>query len=266
MGTMALTRDVSPALARCELTHLARVPIDVAIASRQHHEYVRSLEHLGCSVQQLRADDDMPDSVFIEDAAVVFDQLAIVTRPGAISRRPETAAVAAALEPYRSLIWIADPGTMDGGDVLVVGRTIFIGVSSRTNEAAVSQVRHGLSRFGYAVRVVSVRECLHLKSAVTAINDETLLINRSWAPVGEFAGFDLIDVDPAESSGANIVRVNGRLLYSDACPRTRERLERRGFDVTTVDMSELAKAEGAVTCCSLIFDDDGSSSDPLKPV
>lgn len=255
MGKIAMARDVSPAIARCELTHLARVGIDYATASRQHDEYSRTLERLGCSVRHVGAGSDMPDSVFIEDTAVVFDELAIVTRPGAASRLPETTAVAAALEPYRPLSWIQAPGTVDGGDVLVVGRTIFIGVSSRTNEAGVDQFRRIVTPIGYEVRPVAVRQCLHLKSAVTAVNDETLLINRSWAPVEALSFFDLIDVEPGEASGANIVRVGDRLLYSEGFPRTRERLERRGFDVITVDVSELAKAEGAVTCCSLIFEE-----------
>jgi dimethylargininase len=254
MGTVAITRDVSRSIARCELTHVARVAIDYANACRQHAEYAATLARLGCSVLRVGADSDLPDSVFIEDAAVVFAELAIVTRPGAVSRRLETAAVAGALERFRPLAWIQPPGTIDGGDVLVIGRTIFVGVSGRTNQEGVDQFRRILSPVGYEVRAVAVRHCLHLKSAVTSVNDETLLVNRAWAPADAFTAFDLVDVDPAEPWGANIVRVNDRLLYSAGFPRTRERLEQRGFEVTTVDMSELAKAEGAVSCCSLIFE------------
>jgi dimethylargininase len=254
MGTIAMTRAVSPAIARCELTHLARVAIDYDTARRQHDEYTNTLARLGCSVQRVGAGAEMPDSLFIEDAAVVFAELAMVTRPGAVSRRLETTAVAAALDPHRPLAWIQCPGTIDGGDVLVIGRTAFVGVSGRTNRQGVDQFRRILSPIGYDVRPVVVRQCLHLKSAVTALNDNTLLVNRAWAPAEAFAAFELVDVDPAESTGANIVRVNDRLLYSAGFPRTRERLERRGFEVTTVDVSELAKAEGAVTCCSLIFE------------
>ena len=254
MRTLAIIRDVSPAIARCELTHLARVAIDYATARRQHDEYAKTLASLGCSVQRVGADAAMPDSVFIEDAAVVFAELAIVARPGAVSRRLETTAVAAALEPYRTLEWIHAPGTIDGGDVLVVGRTVFVGLSGRTNQEGVDQFRRILSPIGYDVRPVVVRRCLHLKSAATAVNDETLLVNRAWAPTDAFTSFEIVDVDPAESSGANIMRVNDRLLYSAGFPRTRERLERRGFEVATVDVSELAKAEGAVTCCSLILE------------
>jgi dimethylargininase len=250
---IALTRAVSPAIGRCELTHLSRVAIDAEKAAAQHAAYERALERLGCSVQRVSAEADMPDSVFIEDVAIVLDEMAILTRPGAESRRPEVAAVGDALRAHRPLSWIEPPGTMDGGDVMVVGRTIFAGASGRTNEAAIEQLGRLVAPFGYDVRVAVVTGCLHLKSAVTAINDDTLLVNQVWASSAPFAGFDLINVDPGEAYGANIVRIGNRLLYSAAFPRTRDRLERRGFDVTAVDVSEIAKAEGAVTCCSLIF-------------
>ena len=250
---IAITRAVSPALARCELTHLPRGPIDVDRARAQHASYERALSGLGCSLVRLASDETMPDAVFVEDAAVVLDEVAIIARPGAQSRRHETAAVADALQGRRSLVHIEPPGTMDGGDVLVVGRSIFIGVSGRTNGSGIDQLCGIVAPFGYAVRRVSVRGCLHLKSAVTAASDETLLINRRLATADAFPSFTFIDVDPTEQAGANVVRVDGRLLYSSTFPRTRERLEQRGFVVTTVDVSELAKAEGAVTCCSLIL-------------
>jgi dimethylargininase len=250
---VAITRPVSPAIGRCELTHLSRVAIDAAVASAQHAEYERALERLGCSVRRMSAAPDMPDSVFVEDVAIVLDEIGIVTRPGAESRRPEVTAVAAALEEHRPLAWIEPPGTMDGGDVMVIGRTMFAGASSRTNYAGIEQLRRIVAPFRYEVRVAAVTGCLHLKSAVTAVNDETLLINQAWAPAGTFTGFDLVNVDPGEAAAANVVRVGNRLLYSAGFPRTRERLERRGFDVTAVDVSEIAKAEGAVTCCSVIF-------------
>jgi dimethylargininase len=254
---IALTRAVSPAIAGCELTHLPRVPIDARTASAQHAEYERVLQNLGCTVERLAAGPDMPDSVFIEDIAVVLDEIAILTRPGAGSRRSESPAVAEALQAYRPLARIDPPGTMDGGDVLVAGRCVFVGCSSRTNGAGIDRMRQLVAGLGYALQPVSVRGCLHLKSAVCSVNDETLLMNPAWARTEEFRGFDIIDVDPGEAYGANIVRVIDRLLYSAAFPRTQERLERRGFEVMTVDVSEIAKAEGAVTCCSLIFNRGG---------
>jgi len=250
---IAITRGVSPAIADCQLTHLARTALDPVKASAQHADYERALERLGCTVGRMPAGADMPDSVFIEDAAVVLDEIAVITWPGAESRRSEILAVADTLEAYRTLARIQPPGTLDGGDVMLVGRTIFIGASSRTNRAGIEQMRRIVTPLGYDVHPVVVRGCLHLKSAVTVLNDDTLLINRSWIEPDDFRGFDLFDVDASEPLAANIVRVGTRLLYSTWFPHTRERLDRRGFDVTAVDVSELAKAEGAVTCCSLIF-------------
>jgi dimethylargininase len=251
---LAVTRPVSEALSRCELTHLARAPIDVDLARAQHGAYERALADAGCEIVRVDAAPELPDAVFIEDAAVVFDELAIVTRPGAVSRRAETAAVAGAVGRYRPLRFIEPPATMDGGDVLTVARDVFVGVSSRTNVAAVGQMRALLEPFGYRVHAVSVTGCLHLKSAVTALSDDRLLLNGEWAARGQFASFGLVDVDPLEPAAANIVRAGRELVYPDAFPRTRERIERAGFGVRDVDVSELAKAEGAVTCCSLIFD------------
>ena len=250
---LALTREVSPAFANCELTHLPRVAIDLDKAVAQHAAYERALESLGCTIQRIGTGPDMPDSVFIEDAAVVLDEVAIITRPGAWSRRAETPAVAEALECHRPLVSVQQPATMDGGDVMVVGRSIFVGCSIRTNTAAIEQMRGIVAPLGYSLRPVPVRGCLHLKSAVTALDDNTLLINPAWARADEFHGFTLVAVDPREASGANIVRVKDRLVYSGGYPRTLEHIVRHGFHVTTVDVGEIAKAEGAVTCCSLIF-------------
>jgi dimethylargininase len=259
---IAITRAVSPSMSDCELTYLPRVPIDVSRAAAQHAEYERVLEDLGCTVQRLPAGPGMPDSVFIEDIAVVLDEIAILTRPGPESRRAESDAVAEALQSCRPLARIEPPGTMDGGDVLVAGRSVFVGCSGRTNAAAIDQMRELIAPLGYDLRPVSVRGCLHLKSAVTALSDETLLMNPAWVLMEEFPGFDLIDVDPREAHGANIVRVMNRLLCSADFPRTHELLFRRGFEAVTVDVSEIAKAEGAVTCCSLIFNREGARRSP----
>ena len=249
----ALTREVSPALASCELTQHQREPIDVNRARLQHEAYERALEELGCKVERLPADATMPDSVFIEDTAVVFDEVAVVTRPGAASRRAETDAVAEALARYRPIVQIVEPATLDGGDVLVLGRKVFVGRSRRSNPAAVEQLSAALAPFGYKVKAASVLGGLHLKGAVTSLGGGALLINRRWAVPRDFDGFELVDVDASEQGGANIVEVDGRLLYSDAFPRTRELLELRGFEVIALDASELAKAEGALTCCSLLM-------------
>lgn len=251
---IAFTREVSSSLGRCELTHLARAPIDLQRAREQHRQYEAALVECGCAVTRLPAGDDMPDSVFIEDVAVVFDELAIVTRPGAEARRRETDAVADALAQHRTLYRIEAPATIDGGDVLVLGRRVFVGRSSRTSDVGVEHMRRALAPHGYEVEAVDVRGCLHLKSAVTALSDDLLLMNPAWAPRVPFASFDRIDVHPDEPLAANALRIGDRIVYPAAFPRTRERLARQGLHVRTVDASELAKAEGAVTCCSVIFE------------
>ena len=252
---VALTRAVSPSLARCELTHVPREPIDVARARRQHQDYERRLAALGCEVRQLPAAPDLPDSVFIEDICVVLDELAVITRPGTEARRPETRAVAEALKPDRPLASIAPPGTLDGGDVLCLGKRVFVGQSSRSNQAGIDQLRRLLDAHGYTVTGVPVHGCLHLKSAVTQVGPNTVLVNRAWvdpAPFGE-GKLLVIDVDPAEPDGANALFIAGTAVYPTTFPRTRARLEHHGITVETVDVSELQKAEGAVTCCSVVF-------------
>jgi dimethylargininase len=249
---VAITRTVSPALADCELTCQARVPIDVEVARAQHGAYEQALAAAGYRVERLDSDAAMPDSVFVEDMAIVFDELAILTHPGAGSRRREMPAIAVALAAYRPLREIQPPGTVDGGDVLVVGRTVYVGRSTRTNEAAAVQMRVILEPFGYTVVQTEVRGCLHLKSAVTALDQATLLVNRSWIDPGAFGGFMLVEVSPEEPSAANVLRLGDRVIAARAFPRTADRIAARGLRVELVDASELAKAEGAVTCCSLI--------------
>jgi dimethylargininase len=201
----------------------------------------------------------MPDSVFIEDTALVLEEAAVITRPGAASRRGEIEAAMLALQPYRPLIHIEPPGTIDGGDVLVVGHSIFVGLSARSNADGVAQLCAAADRFGYDVRPMAVTGCLHLKSAVTAIDDRTLLVQPSWLPPGAFAGFELMTVHASEPFAANVLRVGARLLGAAAFPRTADLIAKRGYDIATVDVSELAKAEGAVTCCSLIFDENAAA-------
>jgi dimethylargininase len=253
---VALTREVSPAFARCELTYLPRSPIDPAVAARQHGDYRSSLSALGCDVVALPAEGDFPDSVFIEDTAVVVDEVAVVLRPGAASRQGETPAVAAALAAYREIAMIGAPGTVDGGDVLRIGRTLYVGSAEggRSNAAGIGQLDVALAPFGYRVRAVPVRGCLHLKSAVTLVGEATLLINREWVDAGAFANVEFVDVHPGEPHAANALLVGGAVIYPASHPGTAERLAKRGIVVRTVDVSELEKAEGAVTCCSVIFE------------
>ncbi|MCU1381968.1 MAG: hypothetical protein JWL71_665 [Acidobacteria bacterium] len=254
MSQVAITRAVSAGLAACELTYHARIAIDVEIARAQHRAYEAVLAAAGYEVEQLEADAAMPDSVFVEDMAVVLDEVAILTRPGAESRRRELPAVATALAAYRPLQQIQPPGTVDGGDVLVVGRRVFVGRSTRTNDAAVGQVRRILEPYGYSVIPTEVRgDCLHLKSAVTAIDEARLLVNPAWIDAASFEGSTLVEVAADEPSAANVLRLADRVIAASAYPHTAARLASLGVRVELVDASELAKAEGAVTCCSLII-------------
>jgi dimethylargininase len=235
---------VSPRIAECEISYVPRQPIDVARAALQHDEYERRLAAHGCSVIHAADALEMPDGVFVEDAALVLDDVAIITRPGAPSRRSETESVAATLERYRPLRRIEAPATLDGGDVLIVGETLYVGLSQRTNLATLQQLD--------AVPI-NFQNCLHLKSALTLIGDRTLLLNPEWVDAAQFDGFNIIAIDPHEPHAANALRLDDALLYSSSYPRTRAILESYGFNVETTDMSELEKAEGGVTCCSIIF-------------
>lgn len=256
---LALTRSVPASIGRCELTHLHREPIDYARAVAQHAAYEAALRALGCRVERLPEEPDLPDSVFVEDAAVVLDDLAVITRPGAVSRRPEVGAMSAALSPHRPLAFIQAPGTMDGGDVLVTPGKVFVGMSGRTNEDGVGQLRALIAPHGFAVVAVPVTGCLHLKSAVTAAflppeaGRSALLINPDWVDRAYFGGFELIDVDPSEPAAANVLRVGDCVICADEHPRTRARLSVRGFITQSVPAGELAKAEGGVTCCSVLL-------------
>lgn len=250
---IAVTREVSPALRNCELSYVPRTLIDAARAGRQHHDYQRALEESGCRLVTLPAEPAWPDSVFVEDVAIVLDEVAVMTRPGAPSRRAEVASVAAVLRSHRPVLAIEAPGTLDGGDVLRLGRTLYVGQSARSNAQGIGQLRELLAGHGYAVQGVPTRGCLHLKSAVTQLDDDTLLLQPAWVDRERFAGFRIIEVDPTEPHAANVLRIGDALLMPASFPHTRQRLLDAGFKVTTVDVSELQKAEGAVTCCSLVF-------------
>ena len=251
---IAITRPVSPTINKCELTHLSRTDIDVELAQTQHRNYEKALAALCCDVRSLALAPELPDAVFVEDTALVLDEIAVITRPGAAARRAERDSVATALAQYRDLRWIDAPGTLDGGDILRLGRTIFVGQSKRSNRPGLEQLALQLKPFGYLVQAVNVRGCLHLKSAVTPVGPDTLLINRDWVEGRTFDGFRLIDVAPHEPFGANALWLGDTVIYPAEYKSTRQMLENGGLAVKTVDVSELGKAEGGVTCCSLIID------------
>lgn len=255
---IAVTRPVSPAMVRCELTHLPRTQIDIDLAREQHAAYERTLSSLGCHLERLPEAPALADSVFVEDTAIVLEEIAIVTRPGAPSRRAETASVADLLGRYRRIAEMGAPATLDGGDVLRVNRTIYVGCSGRSNRCGIERLAELVAPFGYRVEAIPVHGCLHLKSAVTLVAPDTVLVNPEYIATESFGRFERIEVDPAEPLGANALLLNGEVIYPASKPRTAERLRHHGVQVRVVDVSELEKAEGAVTCCSLLFAGNGS--------
>jgi dimethylargininase len=252
--TTAITRAVSPSLIDCELTFLERAQIDIPKAVAQHRNYEDALRRLGArQIERLASGPDLPDSVFIEDTAIVLDELAVITRPGVVSRQPETAAVAEALLAHRPLEFIHSPATIEGGDALRVGRTLFVGLSARTNGTGVAQLRAIVEPYGYEVRAVETPGCLHLKTACSHLGRRTMLVNRRWIDTHDLAGFELIDVPEAEPWAANVLSIGDAVLMAEGSPRTRALLERHGFSTQTVDISEFQKAEAGLTCLSLLF-------------
>jgi dimethylargininase len=252
---IAVTRAVSPTLAQCELTHLPRDPIDVAAAVAQHAQYEAALGGLGAKIVRAPPEPALPDAVFVEDTALVLDEVAIITRPGAQSRRAEIPSIANTLKDFRSLIWIQEPGTIDGGDILRVGRMLYVGVSSRTNLEGIALLETAVRGSGYEVTRVPLTGCLHLKSAVTQVAEDLLLINSRWVRPNCFGGMRTTSVAPAEPAAANALWVSGAdaVIFPEHHPQTAERLSRAGVRVISVPCAELAKAEGGVTCCSLLF-------------
>jgi len=253
---IAVTRAVSPTLADCELTHLPRQRIDVARAAAEHLAYEAALRTLGATVVRAPPAPDLPDAVFVEDTAIVLDEIAVIARPGAPSRRPETEAIAGLLQRYRTLARIEAPATLDGGDVLRVGRTLYVGVSSRSNREAVAALTGLLGPWDYRVVAVEVTGCLHLKSAVTEVGDGLLLANPRWVSAGRFAPLEVLPVSDAEPGAANALRIGDAVVFPAHHARTARRLEEAGVRVVPVPCVEIAKAEGGVTCCSLLFETD----------
>ena len=251
---LGLTRAVPSTIGRCELTHLSREPIDVGLAIAQHELYEHALRAAGVEVTRLAARDELPDSVFVEDTAVVVDELAVVSRPGSASRRDEVDSVRDALAGHRTVASIEAPATLDGGDVLVLEREVLVGLTPRTNLSGMQQLRALLSPFGYTVRAVPVKGCLHLKSAVTRAGERTLVANPSWFDPALVPGWEVVPVDPREPFGGNALWLGRTTIVAEAFTRTNAALARTtDSELIAVAAGELAKAEGGVTCCSIVM-------------
>ena len=251
--TVALVREVSPLISECALTHLTRTHIDHTVASRQHHDYCRVLGELGARVEWIEPLPHHPDGVFVEDTAVVVDEIAVVARPGVESRAGETATTAAALERYRTLARLSDAARLEGGDVMQAGRTLYVGRSGRTNERGIAELAMALAPFGYAVHGVDLSGCLHLKTACTFVPPGFVVLNPAWVDPSTFPDCEVVEVPRDEPHGANTLTVGRVTMVGSAFPRTAELLARRGCETRLVDLTELAKAEGALTCSSVIF-------------
>jgi dimethylargininase len=250
----AITRGVSASLATGELTFRDRVPIDISLARRQHEEYERTLANLGVLVDHLPPEDALPDAVFVEDVGMMLDEIGIVTAPGAASRRAETESIAHAMSRYRPVHRLTAPATLDGGDVVRVDRTLYVGLSSRTNSAGIDQLGALVSPLGYTVRAVPVQGALHLKTACTYAGRGVLLANPEWAATNTFGDLEVLTVADSEPWGGSVLAIGNTLVMPASFPRTRAKLEARGFTVHAVDLSELQKAEGGPTCLSIVFD------------
>lgn len=250
----AITRAVSPAIVRCELSFLERQPIDLARAQQQHQVYEVLLAKWGARVISLPAEPALPDSMFVEDPAIVLDELAVSLPLGTESRRGEAPLLAQELSKFRKLEYVQLPGTLEGGDVLRIGRKLFVGLTRRSNAEGIGQLTEIVRPHGYEVIAVPVTGCLHLKSAVTSLGDNALLANRAWFDTAPFAGYDWIDVDPVEPHAANALALGGTVIFPASFPRTRGHIGSLGYRVTPIDISELQKAESGLTCSSLLFD------------
>ncbi len=250
----AITHKVSARINECELTHLERTHIDVATAQRQHDDYCSTLAELGVSVIALDGNEAYPDSVFVEDAAVVVDEIAVICSPGAASRRGETDLIERELSKHRETYRIRLPATIDGGDVLRVEKKVFVGLSSRTNLQGFGEMRKALSAFGYIVEAIETKGSLHLKSACTAISDETLIVNPEWIDTSLLAGSRLVPTAPGEERSANVLRIGDTVCVQAGFPRAVEAIEKLGEKIRLIDASELAKAEAGLTCSSIVFE------------
>ena len=252
--TIAITRTPSPRMSLCELEFVDRTRIDNERATTQHQSYCQLLKDLGVSVVTLPPLPEFPDSAFVEDVAIVLDEVAIMTSLGVASRRGETFEMESVLRGYREIQRIELPATIEGGDVLRVGKQLLVGDSSRTNLAGIECLRRLVSRYGYEVVPVPVSGCLHLKTACTSLDETSLLVNSNWIDTRALTGYQLHHVSDDEPWGANGLQLNQTICMSAAHSKSREYVQQLGYKVHTVELTEFARAEAGITCLGLLFD------------
>ena len=251
--THGLVRSVSRSLGNCELVHQPRRPFDLELAIQQHAGYVAALDAAGVHVTILPEEPDFPDATFVEDTVLILDELAVICRLGTASRQLESEPMARVVACFRPVRRFAAPGTLEGGDVLQVGRTLFVGRSTRTNEDGIRQLEEIVKPLGYRVTPVTLDGCLHLQTGVACPAAGLLLVNPAWIDLTPFRGFEILPVPIAEPWGANTLAVNGKVLVAESAPETAELLQSRGLNVFRVDVSEFEKAEAGLTCLSVLF-------------
>lgn len=252
----AITHKPSPHLNDCELTFLSAQEIDFQKAQIQHENYCQMLSKLGADVITLEENLDLPDCAFVEDTAVVLDEVAIITSMGVSSRRRETEAVEKKLAEFRPVKRIELPAQIEGGDVLAIDKNIFVGNSSRTNAEGINDFREIVNPLGYKVFAVDVLSSLHLTTACTALDDETILINPEWIKAEVFKGFRKINLPQSEPFTANILRINNTICIHSEFTETAENLEKLGYKIESINISEFLKAEAGLTCLSLVFENN----------
>jgi len=248
-----ITHAVSPNIGRCELTFMERVPIDYDLAVRQHEEYCGMLARRGVAVTTLYDNLSCADCCFVEDTALIVDELAIIASMGVVSRRSETTAIASELAKYRDLVCVSYPSTLEGGDVLQAGKNIFVGLSTRTNHRGIEEVVRILKSLDYRVFPVPVRGSLHLTTACSLIDDETVLINPRWADTQAFGDFRILHTPEDEPWGANTFRIGETVCMEASFPKTVELVHELHDDLEVLNISEFLKAEGGLSCLSLLF-------------
>jgi dimethylargininase len=238
---------------RGERTFVEELEVDYELALRQHAAYRAALRQCGVDVIVLDVNRTMPDCVFVEDTAIVLDELAVMMSPGAESRRGEPAGIEPVLRTFRDIRRVNRPATIDGGDVVAAGRTLYVGESPRTNAAGIVALRETIAPFGYSVTSVPVRGCLHLKTACSALPDGRFLVNADWIDVSPLPQTLLVSVPNDEPWAGDVLVIGNRIVLSSAFPNTARLLDGQGFEPVPVSVSEFAKVEGGVTCLSLVF-------------
>jgi dimethylargininase len=252
---IALTRGISAGIDRCEVSFIDRVAIDLQKMKQQHRAYEEMLRSMGYEVIQIPADDSCPDCCFIEDTALLLDEIAVITYPGSVARRGEVPGVVPTIEKYRKTLRIEPPATLEGGDVLRIGRNLYVGLTQRTNPEGVDALRTLVAPYCYKVTAVPTPGALHMKSVCTAADDRTIVADPRRVDVSPLRDYDMIEIAPEEWMGGDLLPINGTLWMIEGFPKLKSALEARGFNVRTLNMSEFLKAEAGLTCLSLLFEE-----------